>query len=80
MNDWTHEHEQLMRTELKKRWHRVQKLLARGYDEDDLIQEMRIRLWRAIQRFDPTRGYPLAKWLSYQADFCLRDFERGRYA
>jgi len=64
---------------IPSRWHRVKPLLDQGVDLEDIRQELRLRLWRAALRWRPESGATLEKWLAYRVDYCLRDFERGRY-
>ncbi len=55
---------------------RVDELLARGCELEDVVQEMRITLWREWMRYDPERGYPLQTWLSYKLDYTLRELKK----
>lgn len=67
--------ESLIERHIAGRWHRIQRLLERGYERDDILQELRIALWRAAQRWRADRNAPLMKWLAYRIDYTLRNLE-----
>lgn len=48
-------------------------------DVDDLVQEGRIAMWRALQTFDGEQG-SLPSWLTRAAQMRMRDIARGRPA
>ncbi len=51
---------------------RIRELVLSGYEREDVVQEMRIALWRAWSRYDAGRKYPLRTWLTYKLDYALR--------
>jgi len=50
------------------RWLHIEasKLSSASYDIEDLVQEGRVAMWKALKTFDPARG-KLPSWLTYKA-------------
>lgn len=54
-------------------WHRLRRLVPRG-EQEDLLQELLLALWRACLGFDPRRGVTFSTY----ADAALTNAWRGR--
>ena len=52
----------------------INRLCALGEDRDDLIQELRIALWRAWSKWDGRIS--LRRWISWKLRWLLREQER----
>jgi len=52
----------------------INRLCALGADRDDLIQELRIALWKAWVRWDGRIS--LRRWISWKLRWLLREQER----
>jgi DNA-directed RNA polymerase specialized sigma24 family protein len=52
----------------------INRLCALGEDRDDLIQELRIALWKAWTRWDGRIG--LRRWVSWKLRWLLHEIER----
>ena len=48
----------------------------RGFDRDDIVQEMAIRILRAVPRYEPERGATLATWLQPHISRAVLDLDR----
>ena len=59
--EWPLSPESLYRAELPYVWHSLRRLGVRGADLEDLTQEVFLRAFRDLDRYDPTR--PLRPWL-----------------
>jgi DNA-directed RNA polymerase specialized sigma24 family protein len=56
----------------------INRLCGLGVDRDDLIQELRIALWRAWSRWDGRIS--LRRWISWKLRWLLREHERKAIA
>lgn len=45
-------------------------------DEDDLAQELRVKVWRAVERFDPTRGLSIERHVFGALTNKIKDYKR----
>jgi DNA-directed RNA polymerase sigma subunit (sigma70/sigma32) len=52
----------------------INRICSIGVDRDDLIQELRIALWKAWVRWDGRIG--LRRWISWKLRWLLREIER----
>lgn len=68
--------EQVLAEYLRIHQSRIDGLIRCGIDYDDVVQELRIALWRAWVRFDQKKGFELRRWLSYKMDYALRGMHR----
>lgn len=74
--DWTPDDERALRTALAKRQHHVRLLLERGWQWEELLQDVRYRVWLALSRWDPTRGTSREKWFAWRVSYALTDLLR----
>lgn len=60
-----------------EKWlHRVANTVGRLEDHDDLVQEGRVAMWRALSTYDETRG-SLPSWLTRAAEQRMKDVAWG---
>lgn len=74
--DWTPDDERELRGALAKRQHCVRLLLARGWQIEELLQDVRYRVWLALSRWDPSRGVSREKWFAWRVGYALQDLLR----
>ncbi|RMF45956.1 MAG: hypothetical protein D6750_11055 [Bacteroidetes bacterium] len=74
-NDWTDDDTRWVKRELAKRKRLVDELRSFGVDLEDIVQEVSIRVWRGLCRYDPTKA-SRETWMTRQLEFALRDIRR----
>jgi RNA polymerase sigma factor (sigma-70 family) len=67
--------EQVLQEYLRIHRHTIDQLCARGWDYDDVVQELRIKLWYHWQRFQPGK-VRLQQWLSWRMRHTLKNLQQ----
>ena len=66
--------EQVLQEYLRIHRHNIDQLCTRGWDYDDVVQELRIKLWYHWQRFQPGK-VRLQQWLSWRMRHTLKNLQ-----
>ncbi len=71
--------EQVLEQYVKIHRNRISRLESYGIELDDILQEMRITLWRQWNRWKPGGKINLQCWLSYRMRDALRTLEQTHF-